>query len=185
MEGDRNTKFFHRLANFRRKFNAIQSICVDGVCVDDVSLMKGAIVNFYSELCREDLPGRPFFKGLSYDTILDGDASDLLKEFSEEEVWKAIINLGKEKAPGPDGFNITFFQHCWSTVKGEIMGLFSEFHSKGVFEKSLNATFISLIPKVAGTNDINKFRPIGLVGSVCKILAKVLAPRLRVVVDKL
>jgi len=61
------------------------------------------------------------------------------------------------------------------------MGLFSEFHSKGVFEKSLNATFICLIPKVGRANDINKFRPISLVGSVHKILAKVLASRLRVV----
>jgi len=105
----------------------------------------------------------------------------LLNEFSKEEVWKAIINLGKEKAPDLDGFNIAFFQHCWGTIRGEVMGLFSEFHSKGVFEKSLNATFISLIPKVAGTDDIHKFRPISLVGSVYKILTKVLTSRLRVV----
>jgi len=59
---------------------------VDGVCLDDVSSMKGAIVNFYSELYREDQPRRPFFEGLSYDTISDEDASDLLKEFWEEEV---------------------------------------------------------------------------------------------------
>jgi len=72
---------------------------------------------------------------------------DFLKEFSKEEVWKAINDLGKEKAWGPDGFNIAFFQHCWSIVKGEIMGLFSKFHSKGIFVKSLNATFIILIPK--------------------------------------
>jgi len=64
------------------------------------------------------------------------------------------------------------------------MGLFSKLHSKGVFEKSLNATSINLIPKVARTNDINKFRPISLVESVYKILAEVLASRLRSVVDK-
>ena len=124
------------------------------------------------------------FSRLSYDTISDEDASNLLKEFSEEEVWKAISNLGKEKAPAPDGFNIAFFQHRWSIVKGEVVGLFSEFHSRVVFEKSLNATFISLILKVVGTNDINKFRPISLVGSVYKILAKVMASRLRPIVDK-
>jgi len=63
------------------------------------------------------------------------------------------------------------------------MGLFSEFISKGIFEKGSNATFISLIPKVAKANDINKFRPISLIGSVYKILAKVLKSRLRAVVD--
>jgi len=46
LEGDRHTKFFHRVANFRRKFNVIQSIRVDGLCLDDSSSMKGAIVNF-------------------------------------------------------------------------------------------------------------------------------------------
>jgi len=64
------------------------------------------------------------------------------------------------------------------------MSLFSKFHSKRVFEKSLNTTLICLIPKVAGAIDINKFRPISLVGSVYKILAKVLALRSRAVVEK-
>jgi len=64
------------------------------------------------------------------------------------------------------------------------MGFFAKFHSKGVFEKSLNATFISLIPKVAGAVDFKDFRPISLEGSVYKILAKFLASRLRKVVGK-
>ena len=55
------------------------------------------------------------------------------------------------------------------------MGFFAYFHKNGVFEKSLNATFICLIPKVAGAVDIKDFRPISVVGSVYKILAKVLA----------
>ena len=53
------------------------------------------------------------------------------------------------------------------------MGLFYEFHSKGVFEKILNATFISLLPKVVGASNINKFRPISLVGSVYETLSSI------------
>ena len=49
-----------------------------------------------------------------------------------------------------------------------------DFHARDVFHKSLNATFLCLIPKMAGVDDITKFRPISLVGSVYKILAKVL-----------
>jgi len=67
-----------------------------------------------------------------------------------------------------------FFQHCWSILKWDIMSFFTEFHERGTFEKSLDATFISSLPKVARADDITKFRPISLVGSVCKILAKVL-----------
>jgi len=67
LEDDQNTKFFHRLANIKKKFNAIQSICVHGACFDDIPAVKGVIVNFYYELYREDHLGRSFLKGLSYD----------------------------------------------------------------------------------------------------------------------
>jgi hypothetical protein len=46
----------------------------------------------------------------------------------------------------------------------------------------LNATFIALIPKVDSPQRLNDFRPISLVGSLYKILAKVLANRLRLVI---
>ena len=62
------------------------------------------------------------------------------------------------------------------------MGLFADFHRNGVFEKILNAAFISLLPKVAGADDIKHFRPISLVGSVCKILLKSLPQDLEKVV---
>jgi len=65
------------------------------------------------------------------------------------------------------------------------MGFFVDFHNKGVLEKSLNATFVSLISKVVGADDIKNFRSISLVGSVYKILVKVLTSRLRKVVGKI
>ncbi|KAF5447045.1 hypothetical protein F2P56_032625 [Juglans regia] len=43
------------------------------------------------------------------------------------------------------------------------------------FEKSVNATFIALIPKKHGASSIEDFRPISLVSSVYKIISKVLA----------
>uniref|UniRef100_A0A2N9IUI4 Reverse transcriptase domain-containing protein n=1 Tax=Fagus sylvatica TaxID=28930 RepID=A0A2N9IUI4_FAGSY len=46
---------------------------------------------------------------------------------------------------------------------------------------SLNATFISLIPKKHGAGKIKDFRPISLVGGMYKIIAKLLVNRLSVV----
>jgi hypothetical protein len=54
-----------------------------------------------------------------------------------------------------------------------------------MFEKSLNASFIALIPKKQNASNICDFRPISLIGSVYKLLAKVLANRLKVVLDSL
>jgi len=63
------------------------------------------------------------------------------------------------------------------------MGLLADFH-RNVSEKCLNATFISLLPKMAGVYDMKQFRPISFVGSVNKILTKILASRLRKVIGK-
>jgi hypothetical protein len=46
---------------------------------------------------------------------------------------------------------------------------FYEFHSKGLFENSLNASFISRILKVPAANSIKDFWPISLVGGIYKI----------------
>ena len=59
--------------------------------------------------------------------------------------------------------------------------VFSEFYVYGSFVRSLNATFLSLIPKKVNAVEVKDFRPISLVGSMYKILAKVLANRLSVV----
>ena len=58
------------------------------------------------------------------------------------------------------------------------MGFFEEFYEQGQFEKSLNATFIAPIPKKPNAVNVKDFRPISLIVSIYKLLAKVLANRL-------
>ena len=87
-----------------------------------------------------------------------------------------------DKAPGPDGFPMAFFQACWDVIKLYLMEIFQVFFERGQFEKSLNATFISLIPKKSDAVEVKDFRPISLIGGVYKIIAKVLANRLKEVI---
>jgi len=70
-------------------------------------------------------------------------------------------------------------------IKTDLMGVFQDFHTHSKFVKSINATFIALIPKKSGAVDLKYFWPISLVSGVYKIIVKLLANRLRRVVEKI
>ena len=80
---------------------------------------------------------------------------------------------------------MAFLQFSWSFLKEEVIGFFKDFHNQGKFVKSINAFFLVLIPKKGGAEDLKDFRPISLVGSLYKLLAKVLANRLKKVMVKI
>jgi hypothetical protein len=111
--------------------------------------------------------------GISFDSILEVEASWLERDFEEEEVKKVVSKTNGNKALGHDGFSMALFQTCWDVVKEDIMKVFSAFHAKGMFEKSLNATFILLILKIPGAINLKDFCLIGLVEGIYKIIAKV------------
>ena len=64
------------------------------------------------------------------------------------------------------------------------MNMFKDFHNTGRFVKSLNTTFIVLIIKKGEAADLKDFKPISLVGSIYKWIAKVLENRLKQVVGR-
>ena len=60
---------------------------------------------------------------------------------------KVLHEMEGDKAPGLDIFIMAFFQKCWSVVEIDVMTFFDHFHRSSEFEQSLNASFLSLIPK--------------------------------------
>lgn len=79
----------------------------------------------------------------------------------------ALHDVDAVKAPRLDGFTIAFFKHHWNMMEGSVLQVFQEFFTHCKFEKSLNATFVTLIPKKPGSTYIRDFRPV----STAKFLA--------------
>lgn len=184
-KGDNNTKFFHKVANSRRRFNHLSFLEVDGVIYEEEFEVAAQVVNFYKNLYQETEEWRPFVEGLEFDQIDRSERGWLERRFEKEEILLAVNELAGDKAPGPDGFSMAFFHHCWRVVESDVLAVFEEFYHHSKFEKSLNATFLALIPKKNDASNIRDFRPISLVGSLYKILSKVLANRLKRVLDQL
>ena len=63
--------------------------------------------------------------------------------------------------------------------------MFEDFYESGMFVRSLNSIFIVLIPKKGVAEDFRDFRPISLVGSLHKLIAKVLANKLKKIMGRL
>ena len=184
-EGDRNTKFFHRMANSHRRFNSIDKLMVDGVISSDQGSIVEGITQFYRRLYFENEAHPPVLDDVEFGRISEEDALWLDRPFEEEEVFGVVSGFNGDKSPGPDGFSIAFFQSCWSILKSNNMAVLHNFHEQAVFERSLNVSFLALIPKKADAVEVKDFRPISLVGGIYKIISKVLANRLRRVAHSL
>jgi hypothetical protein len=150
LKGDKCTKLFPSIANSNRRYNSMDSLLIGDSISSNPAEIGEHVVQFYQDLFSEKQSWRPRLDDLSFDAILESKASWLERAFEEEEVRKVVFAMNGDKEPGPDGFTMAFFQACWEVLRLDIMEVFSDFHAREVFEKSLNVSFIALIPKIPG-----------------------------------
>lgn len=184
-DGDNNTKFFHGMASARQKTNRINYLWDGEARLEKREDIGHHIEDFFTTLYSKEEWERPLLNNLVFNSIGGDNAHWLLRPFEEEEVSHAVFDFAGDKSPGPDGFPMAFFQRFWSDVKEDILQFMKEFHARGRPSKNLGASFIVLIPKKDEADRIRDFRPISLIGSVYKILTKVLAGRLQKVLPNI
>jgi hypothetical protein len=105
--------------------------------------------------------------------------AQLVRRFEAAKVDLALSQMGPLKSPGPDGFAACFYQQSWGLLHEEVCNDVFSFLNGGEFDSSINKTFIALIPKVKNPSCITEYRPISLCNVLYKLIAKVLANRLK------
>ncbi|KAL8133749.1 hypothetical protein AgCh_008986 [Apium graveolens] len=109
---------------------------------------------------------------------------ELLGPVNEEEVKHALFQMNPDKAPGPDGMTPGFFQKYWSIVGTYVIKIVQDFIDTGQMSEELNETNIVLIPKNKSPVNMGDLRPIALCNVAYKIVSKVLANRMKPLLDK-
>jgi hypothetical protein len=107
-------KFFHKIANSNRRRNYMEKIEVEGTIYHTDSDIREKVVQFYESLYTKKENWRPFVADLPFSVIEDSDRALLDSRFEREEIIQVVKDLQRDKSPGPDGFNMAFFQKCWS-----------------------------------------------------------------------
>nr|GFB06436.1 RNA-directed DNA polymerase, eukaryota [Tanacetum cinerariifolium] len=113
------------------------------------------------------------------------DPSMVKEDISIDEIRKAVWDCGESKSPGPDGFTFEFFRRYWHFIGPDFCTAVNCFFDKGRFPRGSNSSFIALIPKVMDAKFVTDFCPISLIGSVYKVVTKILANRLTMVISGL
>lgn len=144
-------------------------------CKGDIAIH---VIDHFSLQFQEPMGIRPQMAGLLFKQITDQQRRDLKLPFFDIEVENALAKCVGGKAPGPDGFPVGVLKETCKFMKPEFMEMFSNFHSFA-FDWRLNITMLALIPTVKDASWIKEFRPISLINSAYKFIAKVLANRLK------
>jgi hypothetical protein len=108
----------------------------------------------------------------------DTNAS-LTKDLTIKDILDTIKALPKGKAPGHDGIPMEFFHEYADEVAPTLLSAFTAMLNVEATSVSINKGMIALIPKTGDRARLNNWRPITLLGSIYKILAKALAGRLQ------
>jgi phage-related holin len=134
----------------------------------------------------EDVGGkRPHLYGMEFSILSFTENSIISRPFTEEENKDLIFLADGNNSPGLDGFNFAFFKSFWGVIRVEVKVMFDEFHANKKLPKYLLSYFVALISKVLSPQVLNEFSPISLLGSLYKLLAKVLTVWLAEVMDTL
>ncbi|GJY87143.1 RNA-directed DNA polymerase, eukaryota, partial [Tanacetum coccineum] len=185
VEGDENSKFFHGIVNKKRANLAVKGVMVDGDWVDDPIRVKEEFHDYFATRFCETEPSSGYID-FNFPNKISGDQlADIESPISNDEIRRAVWGCGENKSPGPDGFSFEFFRKFWHVVGNDLCAAVTWFSEHYYFPSGCNSSFIALIPKCLDPKTVGDYRPICLIGSIYKVVTKILANRLSLVISDL
>nr|GFA05365.1 RNA-directed DNA polymerase, eukaryota [Tanacetum cinerariifolium] len=166
------------MLNKKPNQRSIRGIMVNGTWIDDPVKVKYEFLDHFRNMFDKPPENRARIDICFPNVLSNNQRDDLERMVTKEEVKKAVWDCGSDKSPDPHGFSFTFFRHFWSTIEKDIFQAVDCFFMNRDMPNGCNSNFIALIPKIIDANMVKDFRPISLIGSLYKVIAKILTNRL-------
>lgn len=187
-EGERSTHYFfskEKSQGVRRIISGIRNI--RGRIVRSITCILQVWVFFFTSLFSASPTlnfGEQTFFLDSLDLKLSSEDSERCEgAVSAAECHAALLSFKRNKSPGLDGLTYEFYQHFWDLLGDDMVAMFNECFSLGKLALSQRTAVITLLFKKGDRLDPANWRPISLLCTDYKILAKVLTFRLRSVIS--
>ncbi len=186
---EKNSKYFLSLEKHNYVNKLITQIEVDGTVINDQETILDKTKTFYNNLYSEPLNVNNESYKESIDTFLknnklthltDSDKELCDSDITESDILKSLKLLKNGKSPGTDGLPAEFYKFFWLDIKSFLTNSIKYAFSKGEMSVEQKRGIISLLPKKNKNRlYLKNWRPISLLNTDYKIIAKILALRLQ------
>ncbi|CAI5460606.1 unnamed protein product [Closterium sp. Yama58-4] len=170
----------------RKAMTAIREVSRNGTVLTWVKEVLSAATDHFREAfgCSGGgaVPGtddRPMLRRLGEES-----RRSLSAPWTEEEVRKAVRELAPGKSPGADGLPKELFDYNWDLLGPILMDLVGRFTRGDDLPQNITTAVTILLHKKGDKGDLGNYRPITLLSTVYKIVAKVMASRLKKVLHE-
>eukprot|EP00253_Pinus_taeda_P009398 PITA_09398 len=189
-EGEKNTKFFHKAMVQHRQRNRIFSIKnQEGQQVVQHEEIETVLVNHFKAIMTETHMDRTEaiakIGGEIPNLITRDQNLALMRKITRKELEDIVRNMKRNKAPGPDGFTVEFFQAGWNFLASDVLEVVEEARINQRTWPGINSTLLTLIPKTNQADHADGFRPIALCNVIYKIVASIMAQRLKLILPSI
>lgn len=158
----------------------------DGLWIPDEQAIAHAFIDHFVHLYTSSNPTLdPSFASIFLPTITEDDNNLLCAFLDNLEIQQATFALEARKSPGPDGMSALFYQRYWKTVGEDVTKAVQSFFKGNFLLQSHNHTHIALIPKGESAATVHNYRLISLCNIFYKIISKLLATRLKMLLPKI
>ena len=189
-EGERPSSYFCRLENYRGTKKIIDSIeDTDGVVYNNDQGITNVFHNFYRKLYSQETnicnAAQEELLGYVNGRVSVEERDDLDLPISIGEMENALSRTAKNKSPGIDGLPYEFYQCFFDLIGPDLLNVYNDIFSGGILSDSQRIAVITLTPKKGNASSPNNWRPISLLNSDYKLLAKILQVRLSKVMNSI
>ncbi|KAK1371012.1 hypothetical protein POM88_037104 [Heracleum sosnowskyi] len=179
--GDQNNAYFHKKISSNWNNSKILSLIdANGTLISGTDVIKDEAVHHFNSLFSttlQDYPGIDRLSCLVSKRITSTQAMNLVVKATDQEIFNVLKSKKKNKAPGPNGFNVNFFIATWNIVGKDFLKAIHFFLETGSLPHYANSTTLGLIPKCPNPSTMVEFRPISCCNTVYKCLSKLIAQR--------
>ncbi|XP_019157468.1 PREDICTED: uncharacterized protein LOC109154044 [Ipomoea nil] len=181
--GDMNTKYFHRVASGRRRRNLLLRMKDQSGTWREGTAMHSEILRYFDYIfCSNSSNPNPM--NCVRHRVSNEMNVSLMRPFTIIEVKAALFSMAPKKAPGPDGMSPAFYQHFWPVLGHDMAVFILQCVASQRLPEGLNESNIVLLPKKKVPERVTDLRPIALCNVVYKVLAKMLANRLKICLEQ-